>query len=441
MTEKKPGFSGKIGFVLTAVAACIGIGCMWSFPNQVAELGGGTYILLYILFLAAFGIPLLLLEFAIGRKTGGGTINAFRRLNAKFVFVGVMALLACLILRTLIATIGGEVMKFGFSYALGEAINQQSYQSYITGYEPVIWVTIFVLLTGIITFFGVKKGIERIAKIALPAIFFILIGMAIYVFTIPGISDGMFFLINIDFSMITPRAVLSALAQVLFTLTLGYGIMITFGSYAGKDASIVKSGVTTAAATLCVCILAVIVIVPVSYLVVDGNMAMLGADNMIVSLSTIFSSLPFGSIIGASFYLLFFLALLMVNVTGFESIVCAVQEIWNWSRKKTVALITLSVIVLSIPVSLASAGIFQNIAIANMNLMDIVDIVVGTILPLLVILMMCICIGFFCKTDEVADEILSPAKPKLRNAFVFLIRFLIPIIIIVLIVFNILSNL
>jgi len=428
MEEKGGGFSGKLGFILTAAAAAIGLGCIWRFPTHVAECGGGLYILLYLLFLALFGIPVLILEFAIGRKTGSGAIEAFGKLNPKMKFVGVMAIIAIALIQPYFSVLGGAITKFSVLFISGQGLSEDFINNYVLGYEPIIWTTIFIVLTGLIVAFGVQKGIERVCKILLPIEALILIGLAIFIFTIPGIGEGIAFYLTPDFSALSPSVILTVMGQVLFSLSLGMGIMITLGSYTSKKENLVSSTVTIAVSTLCVALVAGLIVVPIGFLVTDGNPGILGSGNMFISMSLLFENMPMGFIVGAIFFVLLFFAALLSNVCGLEALVCAFREKFKWSRVKTVIILTIATIIVAAPISLHT-GILSDITLFGKDLLDLFDTVSGTLILPIVILLTCICVGFCMNTHQIMDEIKLSSNFKAEKPYIFLIRYIVPIVI------------
>jgi len=440
MDEKRGNFSGKLGFILTAAAAAIGLGCIWRFPTHVAECGGGLSILLYIIFLALFGIPMLILEFAIGRKTGSGAIEAFGKLNPKMKFVGVMAIIAIALIQPYFSVLGGSITKFSVLFLSGQGLNEGFINSYVLGFEPIIWTTIFIVITSIVVILGVQKGIERLCKILLPIEALILVGLAIFIFTIPGIGDGIAYYLTPNFSALSPSVILTVMGQVLFSLSLGMGIMITLGSYTSKKENLVSSTVTIAVSTLGVALVAGLIIVPIGFLVTGGDPGILGSGNMFLSMSLLFENMPMGFIVGAIFFVLLFFAALLSNVCGMEALVCAFREKFKWSRVKTVIILTIAILIVAIPISLHN-GVLGDITLFGKDLLDLFDYVSGTLILPIVILLTCICVGFCTNTHHVLDEIKLSSKLKVEKPYIFLIRFIIPIVIGLVFIFGIITEL
>ena len=219
MSEQERGqFSSKIGFVLAAAGSAVGLGNLWRFPYLVAQHGGGIFLLVYFLLAITFGFTLMIAEIAIGRKTRLSVIGAYRTLNHKFSFLGYLTALAAILTLPYYSVIGGWVMKYFFGYLTGSG-NQMVSDAYFSNFqsqalEPVIWLVLFTVITTLIVMLGVQKGIEMVSKFLIPGLVILLIGLAIYVMTMPGAIDGVIYYFKPDFSKFSVKTVLAALGQL-----------------------------------------------------------------------------------------------------------------------------------------------------------------------------------------------------------------------------------
>ncbi|HJJ39080.1 MAG TPA: sodium-dependent transporter, partial [Methanocorpusculum sp.] len=238
MSEERDSFSSKIGFVLTAAGAAIGLSCLWRFPYLATENGGGLFILTYIILLAALGVPLLITKVAIGRKTQLGVLGAFKKLNPKFAFVGGLCLMVFGLIQPYYSVLGGEVTKYTFMYFIGQGdtVAQTGYyETFISLIaEPLFWFAVFVILTGIVCLFSLKNGLERVCKYLMPIEAIILVILTVYCLTLPNAIDGLYYYLAPDFTTFSANTILVAMGQVFYSLSLGFGIMLTFGSYLSK---------------------------------------------------------------------------------------------------------------------------------------------------------------------------------------------------------------
>ena len=250
--HKRGGFTSKIGFVLAAAGSAVGLGNLWRFPYLAAKYGGGMFLLCYVLLAVTFGFSLLVLEIAIGRKTGKGVIGAFASLNKKFKWFGFICLVVPIIIIPYYSVIGGWVVRYivafleGNGQLLGEAANAETSAEFFSSFtanpwQPLVYFLIFGLATILVVVFGVQKGIERISKILMPALAILALFLMIYVLCQPGALAGVKKLFVPDFGDFTYETLLAALGQLFYSMSLAMCIMITYGSYMKKEASITAS--------------------------------------------------------------------------------------------------------------------------------------------------------------------------------------------------------
>ena len=244
--EKRASWSGKWAFILAAAASAVGLGNMWRFPYLAAKYGGGTFLLTYLVLVFTFGVSLLLLETALGRKTGQSAIGAFKAFGKKYAFIGILASAVPFIITPYYCIIGGWVTKYMVSYlgAGPEALADGG--GFFTGFitspvESYVWMLVFMVLVFIVVGLGVKGGIEKANLVMMPALIVMAIAIAIYTLTMPGAIDGALYYLTPDFSKFSPELVISALGQMFYSLSLAMGIMITYGSYMPDGEDIEKS--------------------------------------------------------------------------------------------------------------------------------------------------------------------------------------------------------
>lgn len=235
-TAHRASFTGKIGFVFAASASAVGLGNLWRFPYLTSHYGGGIFVIIYIILALTFGFSLMIAEIALGRKTGKSCISAFGDLCKKYKWIGVIAALIPLLIVPYYCVIGGWVTKWFVTSATGElgTLADGSYWGqYITGEisgmsDPTAWFVIFVLLCVACVAIGVDKGIEKLSRILMPALFIMIIGITVYeFFAIDGIMDGINFYLNPDVSKLSGGTFLGAISQIFYSMSLAMGIMIT----------------------------------------------------------------------------------------------------------------------------------------------------------------------------------------------------------------------
>ena len=242
MEQKRSSFTGKIGFVLAAAGSAVGLGNIWRFPYLAAEYGGGIFLLVYILLAVTFGFALMCGEIALGRKTGKSAIGAFKGLNTKYSFVGVVASIIPAIILPYYSVIGGWVTKY-LTVFLSGSMHQAAQDGYFTSFisqtgSPLLYFFIFIGITALVVLLGVEKGIEKVSKIMMPVLIVLTLFIAIYSMFIPGAMDGVLYYITPDISKFSAKTVLAAMGQLFYSMSLAMGIMITYGSYMKKEVNL-----------------------------------------------------------------------------------------------------------------------------------------------------------------------------------------------------------
>ena len=307
------GFTSKIGYVMAVAGSAVRLGNIWRFPYLAAKYGGGIFLLTYLLLAVTFGFSLLVSETAIGRKTGNGPIQAFIKLtHHKFPWGGWLNALIPMLIIPYYCVVGGWVCKYLFEYAIGNsaALLQNDYFSNFmsSSVSPIIWLFIFIALVAAVVVFGVQKGVERVSKILMPSLVIVALGLAIYTMTIPGAMEGVKYYILPDFSKFTLMTVVSAMGQMFYSLSIGMGILITYGSYMKKDTEMGKSISQIEIMDTLIAFLAGLMIIPAVFVFSGGNPDSLqaGPSLMFITMPKIFASMPFGQLVGLFFFLLVF---------------------------------------------------------------------------------------------------------------------------------------
>ena len=252
--KKKPSrghFTGSLGVIMAAAGSAIGLGNLWKFPYVAGISGGGLFIVFYLVFALILGIPIMLSEMAVGRNTQLNAIGAFRSINKKWSFVGVIEISCAFIILSYYSVVGGWVMKYIGSYLTGASVSDPAaFDTFVASpVQPVVWHLLFMAVAVLVVIGGVQKGIETCSKWLLPLLFVLLIGVVVRAVTLPGAFAGLRFLFVPDTSLLSdPKALINAvvlaMGQVFFSLSLGLGIAITYGSYLKKDTNITKDTCT-----------------------------------------------------------------------------------------------------------------------------------------------------------------------------------------------------
>ncbi|MBR3894545.1 MAG: sodium-dependent transporter [Clostridia bacterium] len=445
MNEKRSSFTGKIGFVLAAAGSAVGLGNIWRFPYLAAKYGGGIFLLVYLALAVTFGFTLMVAEITIGRKTGLSAIGAFKKLDRRFGFVGVLAAIVPAIILPYYSVIGGWVTKyiFGFVSGSGSAMAQDTYFSNYIGTtgEPLLWFALFVGITAIIVFCGVEKGVEKVSKWMMPLLVVLIIFVIVYTLvTLDGAWEGVLYYIKPDFSKLTGMTFVAAMGQLFYSMSLAMGIMITFGSYTKKDISIEKSTHQIEIFDTGIAFLSGLLIVPAVFAFSGGDESALGQGPglMFVTLPKIFESMPGGSFIGAAFFIMVFFAALTSAISLMETVVSILCDKLHIGRKPCCLIILCGVLLLGIPSSLGYSA-WSGVTIIGMQILDFFDFISNSVLMPMVALLTCIFIGYFLKPQSLIDEIEETAPFKQKKFFSLAIRYIAPVCILLILISSVLS--
>ena len=447
MEQKRSGFSGKLGFVLAAAGSAVGLGNIWRFPYLAAKYGGGIFLLVYLILSVTFGFTLMVAEIAIGRKTGLSAIGAFRSIDKRFSFVGVIGSLIPVIILPYYSVIGGWVMKYTFEFFKGNS-TAMSDNSYFNNYiaivgEPILWFALFIGLTAIIVICGVKRGIEKVSKVMMPALIVLILFIVIYTLcTMDGAIDGVIYYIKPDFSKFSIMTVVSAMGQLFYSMSIAMGILITFGSYMKKDISIEKSAHQIELFDGGIAFLSGLMIIPAVFAFSGGDEAALGHGPglMFVTLPKVFASMPAGNVIGALFFVMVFFAALTSSISLMETIVSIFEDKFKIGRKVSCALVFFVSLLLGIPSCLGFSS-WSHVKILGMSLLDLFDFISNSVLMPIVAFMTCIFIVFITKPSLVIDEVSMNGGFKSKKMFCVIIKYFAPVFLVAILVSSVLSAL
>lgn len=439
MEKTRGGFSSKIGFVLAAAGSAVGLGNLWRFPYLAAQYGGGIFLLVYIIIAITFGFALMITEITIGRKTGSSAIVAFKKLDKKWGFLGVLASLIPVIILPYYSVIGGWVLKYMNTFLKGqivEAAGDKYFSTFIAKpWEPILWFSIFIAATTLFVFFGVEKGVENASKFMMPLLVVLTLLITVYVVTRPGSMDGIIYYIKPDFTKFSAKTVLAALGQLFYSMSLAMGIMITYGSYMKKEAHIERSVRQIEIFDTAIAFMAGLMIVPsvFSYANGDTNMLQSGPGLMFITLPKVFADMAFGRVIGSIFFILVLFAALTSAISLMETIVSIVTDRFRLDRKLACLLIAAFSILVGIPSSLGF-GIWSGVAPLGMSILDFFDFISNSIMMPIVALLTCIFVGFVIKPKTITDEIEVNGPFKMEKFYHVMISWVAPICIIAILV-------
>ena len=446
MTEKRSSFTGKIGFVLAAAGSAVGLGNIWRFPYLAAKYGGGIFLLVYLILAVTFGFSLMCAEIAIGRKTGKSAIGAFRALDKRFSFVGVLASVIPAIILPYYSVIGGWVTKYFAVFVSGQvsAAAQDGYfESFIARpFEPVGWFALFIGLTALVVMLGVQKGVEKVSKVMMPVLIILTVFVAVYSMFMPGALEGVKYYLLPDFSKFSATTVLAAMGQLFYSMSLAMGIMITYGSYMKKDVSLESSVRQIEIFDSAIAFLAGLMIIPAVFSFSGGNEQALGKGPglMFVTLPKVFDSMKGGSVIGALFFLLVLFAALTSSISLMETVVSIVRDKFGLKRNTTCLIVLAFCLVLGIPSSLGF-GVLDGVKLLGMSILDMFDFISNSVLMPIVAFATCIFVGYFIKPQSVIDEVELTGRFRSKKLFSVIIKYVAPIFIVLILISSVLDTL
>ena len=445
--NKRSNFTGKLGFILAAAGSAVGLGNIWRFPYLVAKYGGGTFLITYIVLAVTFGFTLMTAEIAIGRKTGLSAIGAFKKLDKRFGFLGLLASLVPVIILPYYSVIGGWVMKYIGAFLKSNAFDAAK-DGYFTGFigstkEPLIWFAIFVLLTSVIVVFGVEKGIEQVSKFLMPILVVLTVGVSAYVLTLDGAIDGLKYYIlphTADFSY---KTVVAALGQLFYSMSLAMGIMITYGSYMKKSTNLQTSVKQIELFDTGIAFFSGLMIVPAVFIFSGGDKAALGAGPglMFITLPKVFETMTLGKVVGIAFFVLVFFAALTSAISLMETIVSIFMDRFKWNRTFTCIVVTAYVLLMGIPSSLGF-GALSGVAPLGMSILDFMDFTSNNLLMPIVSLGTCFFVAYIIKPKAVIEEAEAEgAEFKNKKLFNFIIKYVAPVCLLIILVTSVLAAL
>lgn len=429
-------FASKLGFIFAAAGSAIGLGNIWRFPYLAAKNGGGAFVLFYLACVIVLGFGLMLAEFVIGRHTQLSSVDAFKKLDKRFTFVGAMGVLAAFIIMGYYPVVGGWSVAYIFKSLMGhlstdQAVMSEAFTTLITGIgSPIFWTAVYLLVNIVIVAKGISAGIEKASKVMMPMLFIILIILVIRSLTLPGAIEGLKYLFIPDFSKLTGEVMLSALGQCFFSLSLGMGCMITYASYLSKKDNLVESALIVPVMDTSAALLAGIVIIPAT--VAFGFDLGQGPGLVFVTVPAILATFGpiFGRIFGILFFLLLALAALTSSLSLLEVVVSYLIDNRGWERKRAVAISSIILFAICIAASL-SMGPWSGFTILGKNIFDFLDWFANSLLLPIGGLFITLYVGWFFGKDKVKAEVTNEGTVRfgLFEVWMFLCKFVIPAII------------
>ena len=463
MDNKRGQWGSTFGFLMAAIGSAVGLGNIWGFPYKMGNGGGFAFLVIYLILAATVGIVVMLGELALGRKTGMGPVGAYQSFAKKYTWVGYMGIVCGFLILAFYSVLGGMVTRYMVAFTLqlmgvdgfaGQGGDFFGFLLYDYG-GLIFFCALFMVTTLVIVMGGIEKGIEKFSAIAMPALVFILLFIIIYVACQPGAAAGYAFMFKPDFSVFTDPEIgffgvlKSAAGQMFFSLSLGMGCMMTYGSYLSKGENLQRNALIIPLADTCIALMAGMAVMPAC--AAFGLEYTRGPGLLFASMQTVFTSMgSFGNFVGFLFYFLIFIAAVTSSISILEVITTfqidkAIAKGKEPNRKKISALYTVAVFVLALPVALDALGSgnaalpapYELLGIAptdsafamwNDCWLDFYDLFAEGILMPIGAMIMSILIGWVWKTGIIKEECeLSGAKFKGYKYFDVCFKFVVPV--------------
>ena len=441
-SKKRASFTGKLGFVLSAAGASVGLGNIWRFPYLCAKYGGGTYLICYIILAATFGYTMIMAETAIGRMSQKSPVGAFNHFTRKkgYRLGGWINAIVPMLIVPYYSVIGGWVIKYMVDYITKPAkeIALDGYfSSFISGVSPEVWFIVFALLTTVIVYMGVQGGIERVSKILMPILVVLAFIICIYTMTRPGAGAGIKYLLVPSTERFSWMTVVTAMQQMFYSLSIAMGILITFGSYMKKDVSIEESTDQVEIFDTLIAFLAGLMIIPAVFAFSGadaGKNLDAGPSLMFITMPKTFASFPGGRVFGLLFFMLVLFAALTSSIALMESAVSTLEDELGWSRKK--ATIVIGAIMLCLgTLSALGYGVLANVKIIGMQFLDFFDFITNSVMMPLAAIATCLLVSKVIGLDKIDEEVtLGGAKFVRKKIFNFMIKWLCPLFCLIILV-------
>lgn len=450
--RRKERFESHFGMIMALAGSAVGLGNLWRFPFLAAQNGGGAFIFVYLILLLTICLPVLMTEITLGRKCRSNVTRVYDNLGApRWRWAGFITLLTPIVIMAFYTVVGGWSVKYlvqacTFSFTDPGADYSGTFGGFISStYEPLVYTVIFLAATAIANFGGVKNGIERFSKPMMTVLSVTIILVAIRSLTLPGATEGTKYLLIPDFGKIDGKVLITALGQAFMSLSIGIGILLTYGSYVKTKEDIVMTAVSTGLIDTLFAIIAGLAIIPAVYAIayMNGTVPAVNAGPglVFITLPGVFASMPGGSIIAILFFLSLLLAAVTSAISMLEVIVAYFIEEWHLSRNRAVSVSMIIIILLGCICSL-SQGTLAGITVAGMNIFDFFDVISSDVFITVGSLIMVLFAGWRIKKAGFMDELTghgTSQTPSWMFRYVyFMVRWVAPVIIIVIMLSNIL---
>ena len=435
MNHKRSSFSGKLGFVLSAAGASVGLGNIWRFPYLAAKYGGGIFLLVYIILALTFGYTMIVAETALGRMTKKSPVGAYEAFGkSKWLSFGgwINAVIPILIVPYY-SVIGGWVIKYLAEYLLGHGqalATDEYFSAFISnGYSTELCFILFTLFTVVIIYAGVRNGIERVSKFMMPILVVLSLLIAGYSVSRPGAMSGVKYFLVPNLENFSWMTVVSAMGQMFYSLSIAMGILITFGSYMKKDTSIEDSTQNVEIFDTAIAIMAGLMIIPAVFAFSGGDPDTLqaGPALMFITIPKVFASMGLGAAVGTLFFILVLFAAVTSSIALTESAVSTFEDELHWSRKKATVFMAVILILLG-TLSCLGYGPLSGVTVIGMQFLDFFDFLTNSVMMPIAAIATCLLVSKVIGVAKIEQEVTDGGHPFRRKViFQFMIQYLCPI--------------
>ena len=435
MNRKRSSFSGKLGFVLSAAGASVGLGNIWRFPYLAAKYGGGIFLLVYIILALTFGYTMIVAETALGRMTKKSPVGAYEAFGkSKWLSFGgwINAVIPILIVPYY-SVIGGWVIKYLAEYLLGHGqalATDEYFSAFISnGCSTEICFILFTLFTVVIIYAGVRNGIERVSKFMMPILVVLSLLIAVYSVSRPGAMSGVKYFLVPNLENFSWMTVVSAMGQMFYSLSIAMGILITFGSYMKKDTSIEDSTQNVEIFDTAIAIMAGLMIIPAVFAFSGGDPDTLqaGPALMFITIPKVFASMGLGAAVGTLFFILVLFAAVTSSIALTESAVSTFEDELHWSRKKATVFMAVIMILLG-TLSCLGYGPLSGVTVIGMQFLDFFDFLTNSVMMPIAAIATCLLVSKVIGVAKIEQEVTDGGHPFRRKViFQFMIQYLCPI--------------
>lgn len=439
-SSNRASFGSKLGVILASAGSAVGLGNIWRFPYEAGNHGGAAFILVYLGCVLFFGIPIMIAEFTIGRRSRANTAGAYQRLapGTQWRWVGRMGVLAGFLILSYYSVVAGWTLEYIFESVTNSFTGKDAtgfinaFNDFIENpWRPVIWMGVFLISTHLFIVKGVEKGIERSAKIMMPMLFILLIVLAVCSISLPGSGSGLEFLLKPDFSKVDANVLLGAMGQAFFSLSLGMGCLCTYASYFRNDTNLPRTAFNVAAIDTLVAILAGFIIFPAAFSV--GIQPDAGPGLLFITLPNVFVQ-AFGNtpilimLFSLMFYVLLAVAALTSTISLHEVVTAYLHEEYHFTRKKAARMVTCGCIALGTLCSL-SLGIGKEYTIFGLTLFDAFDFLTAKLMMPIGGFLIATFTGWYLDKKIVWEEVSNHGAlhPWIYRTLLFLLKWLCPI--------------